>query len=157
MAGGLSSSAAPATAEKAIVEESLELFADRTLCALFKLTLKDDGRHDLHGLKLIYLPGLRAELEDQGRELRIDVDLLDQALVEAVPLVAPRKPLDYLLPCWKRVQRLYRGFKRTKEDDPRFNVICEARRICLSYCLFATTVPEIFGFVFCLYSVLFLR
>lgn len=126
-------------------EESIEVFEDRTLSAVFKITLKDDRQQDVHGHKLIYLPGVRGELEEQGRELRVDSSLLDQALLEAASNVHRQHPLDYLLPCWKRVQRLYKGFRKVRDDDPKFNVICEARRLCISYCVFAITMPEMFG------------
>ncbi|KAL1886274.1 Ubiquitin conjugation factor E4 [Paecilomyces lecythidis] len=126
-------------------EETLEAFEDRTLSAIFKVSLKEDRQHDIHGQKLIYLPGVRAELEEQGRELRMDVSVLDQALLEAASNISRQKPLDYLLPCWKRVSRLYKGFKKSRDDDPKFDVIREARRLCMSYCIFAITMPEMFG------------
>lgn len=128
-------------------EESIEAFEDRTLSAVFKFTLREDRQKDIHGQRLIYLPGLRSELEDQGREPRIETAVLDQALLEAASNVSLQKPLDYLLPCWKRIYRLYKGFRRPRDDDPKFNVICEARRLCTSYCMFAISMPEMFGCV----------
>ncbi|KMK54478.1 ubiquitin fusion degradation protein UfdB [Aspergillus fumigatus Z5] len=122
-------------------EESIESFEDRTLSAVFKLSLREDRQRDIHGHKLIYLPGLRSELEDQGREPRIDTTVLDQALLEAASNTQ-QKPLDYLLPCWGRISRLHKGFRRAREDDPKFAVISEARRLCMSYCIFAITMPE---------------
>lgn len=140
-----STSGAPATPSKP--EETLEAFEDRTLSAVFRITLRQDRQKDIHGHKLFYLPGVRSELEEQGRELRMDISLLDQALLEAASNADGQRPLDYLLPCWKRVQRLYKGFRKAKEDDPKFNVISEARRLCMSYCIFAITMPEMFGCV----------
>lgn len=131
-------------------EESLEAFEDRTLSAVFKLTLKEDRQRDIHGNRLIYLPSLRSELEEQGRDLRIETAVLDQALLEASSN-AGQKPLDYLLPCWKRISRLFKGFRRAREDDPKFGVIAEARRLCMSYCIFAFTMPEMFGYVITMY------
>lgn len=124
-------------------EEDIEAFEDRTLSAVFKLSLREDRQKDIHGQRLYYLPGLRSELEEQGRELRIDSAVLDQALLEAASNV--KRPLDYLLPCWKRICRLHKGFRRPRDDDAKFNAICEARRLCISYCMFAITMPEMFG------------
>ncbi|EYE97942.1 ubiquitin-ubiquitin ligase UFD2 [Aspergillus ruber CBS 135680] len=124
-------------------EESIEAFEDRTLSAVFKLSLREDRQKDIHGQRLYYLPGLRSELEDQGREPRIDSAVLDQALLEAA--TNAKRPLDYLLPCWKRICRLHKGFRRPRDDDAKFNAICEARRLCISYCMFAITMPEMFG------------
>lgn len=117
------------------------------MSAVFKLSLNETRQKDIHGQRLTYLPGLKSELEDQGREVRVDVTVLDQALLEAASNAPQQKPLDYLLPCWRRISRLHKGFRRHREDDPKFNAICEARRICLSYCIFAITMPEMFGCV----------
>lgn len=113
---------------------------------MFKFSLREDRQKDIHGQRLIYLPGLRNELEEQGRDVRLETAVLDQAILEAASN-AQQKPLDYLLPCWKRVSKIFRGFRRTKDDDPKFNIICEARRLCMSYCIFAITMPDMFGFV----------
>ncbi|RAH41627.1 ubiquitin-ubiquitin ligase UFD2 [Aspergillus brunneoviolaceus CBS 621.78] len=126
-------------------DESIESFADRTLSAAFKLTLNEARQKDIHGQRLTYLPGLRGELEEQGREVRIELSVLDQALLEAASNAPQQKPLDYLLPCWRRISRLHKGFRRPRDDDPKYSVICEARRMCMSYCIFAITMPEMFG------------
>ncbi|OJJ44696.1 hypothetical protein ASPZODRAFT_134789 [Penicilliopsis zonata CBS 506.65] len=135
----------PAATPTIRADETLEDFENRTLSAVFKLSLDEGRQQDIHGHRLTYLPGLRSELEDEGRGLRVDTSVLDQALLEAASNADRQKPLDYLLPCWKRIQRLYKGFRRVRDDDPRFSVICEARRLCLSYCIFAITMPEMFG------------
>lgn len=93
----------------------------------------------------MYLPGVRQELEEQGEPIRVSIGVLDQALLEAGSNADGQKPLEYLLPCWKRVTRLYKGFKKSKPDDPKYDVVKEARRLCLSYCIFAATMPEMFG------------
>ncbi|KAL3481639.1 ubiquitin elongating factor core-domain-containing protein [Aspergillus californicus] len=126
-------------------EDTIEVFEDRTLSAVFKLTLNEERKKDIHGQRLTFLSGVRGELQDQNRSLRIDTSVLDQALLEAASSQPESKPLDYLLPCWKRVARLHKGFRRARDDDPKFQVICEARRLCMSYCVFAITMPEMFG------------
>lgn len=115
------------------------------MSAVFKLTLREDRQRDIHGNALIYLPGLQAELQDEGQELRIQTAVLDQALLEAASKAENQRPLDYLIPCWKRVARLHKGFRRAGDDDPKFRVLVEARRLCMSYCIFAITMPEMFG------------
>ncbi|KAL4927160.1 ubiquitin-ubiquitin ligase UFD2 [Aspergillus undulatus] len=126
-------------------EDTLEAFADRTLSAVFKVTLDESRTKDNHGARLTFLSGVRSELVDQNRSLRIDTSVLDQALLEAASAQTDGKPLDYLLPCWKRVTRLHKGFRKARADDPKFEVICEARRLCMSYAVFALTMPEMFG------------
>lgn len=136
--------AAPATPPPAKVE-SIETFEDRTLSAVFRLTLREDAQQDHHGRR-IYLPGLRSELQDEGKEPRIEVAVLDQALLEAASKSPSGKPLDYLLPCWKRITKLHKGFRRSNDNDPKFKVLLEARRLCMSYCIFGITMPEMFGY-----------
>lgn len=125
--------------------ESTEAFEEKTLSAIFKITLKEDQQRDIHGQKLVYLPSLKGELEESGQPVRIAVDVLDQALLEAGSNSGKESPLEYLLPCWKRVARLHKGFKRPSNDDPKYAIVKEARRLCLSYCIFAATMPEMFG------------
>ncbi|KAJ5143935.1 uncharacterized protein N7515_002722 [Penicillium bovifimosum] len=139
-----SNSSAPSTPPPPKVE-SIESFEDRTLSAVFRLTLKEEGHRDIHGTRT-YLPGLRSELQDGGKELRIQISVLDQALLEAASQAEGERPLDYLLPCWKRITKLHKGFRRTGDGDPKYQVLCEARRLCMSYCIFAITMPEMFGF-----------
>ncbi|KAL4873198.1 hypothetical protein BDV12DRAFT_182436 [Aspergillus spectabilis] len=133
------------TPPPAKAEDTLEAFEDRTLSALFKFTLDENRQKDSHGQRLTFLPSVRGELEDQEQKLQISTSVLDQALLEAASSQPEGKPLDYLLPCWKRVTRLHKGFRKARADDPKFEVICEARRLCMSYCVFALTMPEMFG------------
>lgn len=113
---------------------------------MFRLALKQGAQHDINGQR-IFLPGLQSELQSEGKELRIQTAILDQALLEAASNAEQQRPLDYLLPCWKRITKLHKGFRRARDDDPKFQVLCEARRLCMSYCIFAITMPEMFGYV----------
>jgi ubiquitin conjugation factor E4 B len=127
------------------IGESAEAFEDRTLSAIFRITLEEDQRLDAQGQKLIYLPGVRQELEDLEQPVRLSVGILDQAILEAASNAENQKPLTYLLPCWKRVSKLYKGFRKPIPGEPKYAVIKEARRLCISYCIFAATMPEMFG------------
>lgn len=75
---------------------------------------------------------------------RLTVGNLDGALLEAASNHSKGKPLDYLLPCWRRVSAQWRGYRSDVQDDPKKNTIAEARRLCMSYCIFAITMPEMF-------------
>ncbi|KAJ5136464.1 hypothetical protein N7448_005018 [Penicillium atrosanguineum] len=125
-------------------QESIESFEDRTLGAVFRLTLKQNAQRDMNGQR-IFLPGLQSELQGEGKDLVIQTSILDQALLEAASNLEQQRPLDYLLPCWKRITKLYKGFRKVRDDEPKFQVLCEARRLCMSYCIFAITMPEMFG------------
>lgn len=125
--------------------ESAEAFEDRTLSAVFRITLDESQTTDIHGVKLKYLPGVRRELEESGDPVRISVQILDQALLEAASNVQGERPFDYLLPCWKRVSRLFKGFKKPETQDPKYDAVKEARRLCVSYSMFSVTMPDMFG------------
>lgn len=125
--------------------ESSEEWENRTLSGIFRFTLDPMTKHDSHGNPLLYLGGVRTDLEEQGEAVRLTTAVLDQAIVEAASNGEKMTPLDYLLGCWKRVSRLFRSFKGKSVEDHKYGVIKEARRLCMSYCLFAVAMPDIFG------------
>lgn len=127
-------------------EETSEQWEDRVLSNTFRITLDPDHRLDGHGHHMHFLKGTRDELEEQYEPIRLNTGLLDQALLEvASNLKAGTTPLDYLLSCWKRVSKHYKALRKGGEQDPKFNVVKEARRLCMSYCIFAITMPDMFG------------
>ena len=118
---------------------------DRTLSNNFRVTLKPERKHDSHGHPLHFLEGTRAELEESGQEVLFSTDLLDQALLEAASNPGKNAtPLQYLLACWKRVSRQFKAFKKNGGEDQKIQVVKEARRLCMSYCIFAVTMPDMF-------------
>ena len=115
---------------------------------LFRITLSEEHQHDTHGNHLQFLGGTRLDLEDSGQPVRMTVGMLDQALLEAASnLKKGNAPLEFLLGCWKRVSKQYKALKKAGEEDPKFVVAKEARRLCMSYCIFAITMPDMFGLV----------
>ncbi len=90
------------------------------------------------------LSELKHELEESNEPFRISVGTLDSALMEACRRIHYNKfILDYLLPCWKRITRMQksdRGLGAEKDE-----VLKEARRLCFSNCVFAVTMPELYG------------
>jgi ubiquitin conjugation factor E4 B len=131
-------------------EETLEAFENRILGNVFRVTLDESRQYDPSGHRLIYLPNLRQDLEESGEAVTLTVGTLDSAILEAASKVAHNKPvLGYLLPCWKRTIKALKGLRGAANG--RDTVLKEARRLCLSNCIFALTMPELFG------SVLFMR
>ncbi|KAK8158585.1 ubiquitin conjugation factor E4 [Phyllosticta citrichinensis] len=125
-------------------QESLEVWQHKALSHIFRATLDEDTKQDAHGNRLSYLPGVKSDLEDAGSPLLLSTNVLDQAILEAAS--SHNKPLDYLLGCWKRVARQARGASTADKNDPgRSEVLKEARRLCMSYCMFAVTMPDMFG------------
>lgn len=112
---------------------------------IFRVSLKPEATRDATGHSLRILHGVREDLQEQNEPMLLNTSLLDQALTEAASGLTTVEPLDYLLSCWKRVSRVYRSLRGSDAEDPRFVVIKEARRLCMSYCIFATTMPEMFG------------
>jgi len=129
--------------------ESIEQFEDRTLRNIFRLSLDPNVLHDIHGHKLHYLDGLHQEIQDgeDGKEVRMRIDLLEQGIMEAgsQTLGGRSTPIDYLFGCWKRVSRLSKGFKDRGPENQKWVIVHEARRLCMSWCIFAITMPKIFG------------
>ena len=125
--------------------DSIEIWEDRTLNTIFGLSLDPSTTRDAHGHRVYYLPSVRSDLEDEGVPIRLSTSILDQAILEAASNLQEEKPLDYLLGCWKRVSKMFRGMRSSEKDDPRFGILKEARRLCFSYCIFAITMPDMFG------------
>lgn len=126
--------------------ESSEQWEDRILGSVFKFTLDPDHQLDSHDIPIHYLDSTRQELEETSQPLRFNTSLLDQTILEAASnLKQGTAPLDYLLGCWKRINRQFKTLRRAGEQDPKFVVIKEARRLCMSYCIFAATMPDMFG------------
>ena len=87
---------------------------------------------------------LNEELNESGEPLKLSVNTLDQALMEAASSYPHDKPLmNYFLPCWKRAVKASLQFKGT--EGPKFEVHEEAKRLCMSGCLFALTMPDLYG------------
>lgn len=129
--------------------ETIEQFEDRTLRNIFRLSLNPEALQDIHGHKLHYLEGLKDDLQDgqDGKPVLLQTDSLEQAIMEAGSQKqgGRRTPIDYLFGCWKRVSRLSRGFKDRGPENQKWVIVEEARRLCMSWCIFAITTPEIFG------------
>lgn len=122
--------------------ESPDEAEDKVLRGIFRFSLDPGSRQDNHGHALHYIGGVREELEEQGGSINLKTANLDQALLEAASNLERESPLDYLLGCWKRVSRQFRGLK---PEDTRYEIIKEARRLCMSYCIFAVSMPDMFG------------
>ncbi|KAI1340018.1 ubiquitin conjugation factor E4 [Xylariaceae sp. FL0016] len=142
---GSSDALAPASKKSNTAkDEPLEDWSNRVLGEVFRITLDEGRTTDLHGAKLTYLPELKAELEQSGDPVKLTASCIDSAILEAASKVPPSKPLlSYLLPCWKRVVRANKPAKPPPE--PRREVLSEAKRLCMSNCIFALTMPEYFG------------
>lgn len=128
-------------------EETLQEWEDRILGAIFRLTLDPNVRHDTHGHPLHYVANVRAGMEEEGYPVRFGTAMLDEAILEAASNLGKTTPLDYLLSCWKRVTRLLKTHKLGdgSGSNSKYGIISEAKRICMSYCIFAVSMPDMFG------------
>nr|XP_036577008.1 ubiquitin conjugation factor e4 [Colletotrichum truncatum]KAF6783862.1 ubiquitin conjugation factor e4 [Colletotrichum truncatum] len=136
--------APPVKRPTVVHEESIEEFSDRTLTQIFRVTVDPDRLTDIHGHKLTFLPGASQELAESGTPLKLTTGVLDSALLEVLSSLPQDKSiLGFLLPCFKRILRLYTLVKDTAKD--KREVLEEAKRLCISNCLFALTLPDLFG------------
>lgn len=137
-------SATPSKKMHAAREEKFEDWSHRVLSDIFRVTLDETQTYDNRGNKLIYLPELRAELEQSGDPIKLTASSIDSAILEAARHVPANKALlDYLLPCWKRVVRANKPARPPPPEKQA--VLSEAKRLCMSNCIFALTMPEYFG------------
>ncbi|RQM04857.1 hypothetical protein DH86_00004401, partial [Scytalidium sp. 3C] len=128
----------------ALTEEPIEIFEDRTLKSIFRITLDPNETVDSANHKLFFLSNLKQDLEEANEAVRLSVSNLDTAIVEAASGISHKRSiLDYLLPCWKRVIRAIKSLR--SHSAAKDAVLKEAKRLCMSNCIFAVTVPELFG------------
>ncbi|KAL9619118.1 MAG: hypothetical protein Q9160_006207 [Pyrenula sp. 1 TL-2023] len=126
--------------------ETIEEFEDRTLRSMFRFSLDPEVKQDAHGHPLRYLRELHQDLESEGKEFRMSTGDLEPAIVDALSnLPLKITPLDHMLGCWKRLSRLNRGFKKPNSEDRKWQIVQEARRLCMSWTAFAILSPELFG------------
>lgn len=124
--------------------DSIETWSDRVLSSAFRVTLDPNKSTDLHGRKVTFLPGLREELESRDEPLLLTADYLDSAILEAATARPHTEPLlDYLLPCFKNVVKATKQLRAGQAD--RLAVLQEAKRLAMSNCIFALTMPDFFG------------
>lgn len=133
----------PRQAEKPT--EIFEVWQDKNLRSIFRVSLKPEEVRDSHGHDLIFLASTREDLNDQNAPIQLNVDALEGAITEAASQAPKNKPFEYLLACFKRTVRTIRNTKYSGPDDPRHEALKETRRLCMSYCIFAVTMPEMFG------------
>ena len=99
----------------------------------------------MHGHHLIHLASTRDDLEEQSAPLQLNVEIVEAAITEAASKAPGGKPFKYLLASFKRVSRTIRQTKYTGAEDQKHSILAETRRLCMSYCVFAITMPEMFG------------
>lgn len=112
---------------------------------VFRVTLKPEEVKDIHGHPMIHLASTRDDLEEQNAPLQLNVEVVEAAITEAASKAPGGKPFKYLLASFKRVSRTIRQTKYSGADDPKHSILGETRRLCMSYCVFAITMPEMFG------------
>lgn len=124
--------------------ESDDDYVHRVLTQIFRFTVDPHHMSSPQGQRLVFLSGLNQELNDAGEPLKLSTATLDQAIIEACSIWPLDKPiLEYLLPCWKRALKVPSTVKNLSAACAQ--VHDEARRLCLSNCLFSLTMPAIYG------------
>ncbi|KAK3714190.1 Ubiquitin conjugation factor E4 [Vermiconidia calcicola] len=125
--------------------ENIETWQDRNLRQILRATLKPEEVRDAHGHQLLFLASTRQDLVDASAPLQLNIEVLEGAITEAAGQAPDDKPFEYLLQCFKRVSRTIRGSRYSGPEDPKHAILKETRRLCMSYCIFAVTMPEMFG------------
>ncbi len=141
---GPSASAPPRKQTPGSASETLDDWADRVLSTIFRVTVDPNRPADSQGHRLTFLESLSSDLAGEGAPLKLSVGRLDEAIVEFASALPHDRPLfEYLLPCWKRLVRTHKLLRNPVPGKEA--IVKEARRLCFSNCIFAMTVPELFG------------
>jgi ubiquitin conjugation factor E4 B len=133
------------TPKKVLESTTIEAWEHETLSEIFRISLDPEKKRDYLDHQLTYLHGVRTELEEEEAPLHFTCSLLEQVIIEAASSQGKTRPLDYMLSCWKRISKLFRT-QKAKNETERLEIVREARRLCMSYSIFAITTPELFGY-----------
>lgn len=123
-------------------QESFDDWQHRVLSNILRATPNPEQTQDAHGHKLVLLVGTKGDLEEQNAPLKLTAAVMDSAIQEAPGLEPSKKPFEYLLACFKRCSRHMRN---VKGDEKKMEVLKEARRLCMSYCIISVTMSEMYG------------
>jgi hypothetical protein len=120
----------------------MDEWVSSTLAHVFYATVDPASQTDSHGHPLRLLPDLSSELIIAGEPLRLTMAHLDQIIMEAASTYSRHKTaLEYLYRCWKRALRMAKHVRTTAKK----NALDEIIRLSHANCLFACTMPELFG------------
>ncbi|KAK3073703.1 Ubiquitin conjugation factor E4 [Teratosphaeriaceae sp. CCFEE 6253] len=125
--------------------ESMDKWQDRNLRAIFRVTLKPDETRDSHGQTLVYLSRTRDDLDEEDKPLMLHLEMLEGAITEAASRASEGQAFEYLLTCFKRVSRGLRTGRFDGDVEAKKEFLREVKRLCLNYCIFAVTLPELFS------------
>lgn len=135
----------PPAPRKQYREQTLEEWTDKLLTSILRVSLDPNQTFDSSGHNLTFLPELSQEIRGEDQEPLLSIDRFQEAVMEAGRVYPPHKPLfEYFLACWKRVTR-YRILRASTPEKEE--ALKEAKRLCFSNCIFAVTMPEMFGYL----------
>lgn len=126
-------------------DEGDGVYEDRILRNMFRLSLDPEQKVDASNKRLHYLAGIREELVEGGLDVKMSTDLLEQAIMEAGQGLGKLSPTDWLFASWKRVSRAAKNVKDKSPESKKWQVIQEAKRLCMSWCILSITEPGAFG------------
>ncbi|GIZ44558.1 hypothetical protein CKM354_000775300 [Cercospora kikuchii] len=118
--------------------ETIEVWQDKVLKQVYRVTLNQNETKDIHGHKLAFLGGVK----EDGADL-LQVDNSDSILTEAASHAPRGKIFEYFLQCFKRAVRASKDPRHSGNEEKTF-VLREARRVSMGYCIFAITMPDMF-------------
>ncbi|KAK4917482.1 Ubiquitin conjugation factor E4, partial [Elasticomyces elasticus] len=131
--------------QQAKPDEPIEQWTDRILRGIFRLTFDAGNTKDQNGHELHPVPGLKEELESEGKLALLSTESLETAIMEAGSNLGRLRPHKWLFACWKRVLRFGKSMKDKTPENMKWQVLLETRRLCFSYCMLTITTPELFS------------
>ncbi|PHH65787.1 hypothetical protein CDD81_1514 [Ophiocordyceps australis] len=130
----------------AVMPESDADYAHRVLSSIFRFSVDPHHMSSPEGHRLMFLSNLNQDLNNAGDALKLTAGILDQAIIEACSNLPVDKPVfDYLLRCWKRAVAVKAAAPAKTVSQAHQDVQDEAKRLCMSNCLFALTMPALYS------------
>ena len=126
-------------------QRSLEEIEDIILRKILSISLTDSSDP-----RYIYLEMTAAEILSEGKDLKLNRDLIERVLIDRLSVQSPNaeRPFNYLLGCYRRAVDELKKIGNMKDKNVKSELelsIRQLKKLSVSYCRIHLGNPELFG------------
>lgn len=126
-------------------QRSLEEIEDIILRKILSISLTDSSDP-----RVIYLEMTAAEILSEGKDLKLNRDLIERVLIDRLSVQNPNaeRPFNYLLGCYRRAVDELKKIGNMKDKNVKSELelaIRQLKKLSVSYCRIHLGNPELFG------------
>ncbi|CAK7323007.1 unnamed protein product [Dovyalis caffra] len=126
-------------------QRSLQEIEDIILRKILLISLTDSSDP-----RIVYLEMTAAEILSEGRDLKLNRDLIERVLIDRLSVQNPNTepPFSYLLGCYRRAVDELKKIANMKDKNVKSELelsILQVKKLSVSYCRIHLGNPELFG------------